>query len=87
MTILIHVLIAISSIIYAGFVFFYPSKARLYGAYGLVALTLISGTFLVVTMNTPLLRACSTGLLYLGVVTSGLLAANRKLANQESRIE
>lgn len=87
MAILLHVLIALTSLVYAGYVYFSPSKTKLYAAYGLVALTLISGTYLVVTMNTPLLQACSTGLLYLGVVLSGLLAAHRKLATQVSTNE
>lgn len=86
MTILIHVLIAITSLAVAAYTFFLPSKGKLYASYGLVALTLISGTYLVVTLNTPILRACSTGLLYLAVALSGLTAAHRKLATQKEEI-
>lgn len=83
MTLILHVVIALVSLVYAGYVYFSPSQARLYVAYGLVAMTLISGTYLVFSLNTPLLRACSTGLLYLAVVLSGLLAAHRRMAVQK----
>lgn len=81
MTIVLHVLIALSSIAYAGYTFFAPSKNKLRVSYGMVALTLITGTYLVVSTGSPLLSACTTGLLYLAVVLSGLAAAHRKLSH------
>lgn len=84
MVILIHVIIAVTSILFAGYTFFSPSKAKLGISYGLVAATLTSGTYLVVLMQSPLLSACATGLFYLGVVLAGLVAAHRRLATQES---
>jgi hypothetical protein len=83
MIILIHVLIALTSIAYSGFTFFEPSRTKLNVSYGLVAATLISGTYLVVSTHSPILSSCVTGLVYLGVVTSGLLAAHRKLRLEE----
>ena len=82
MLVVLHVGIALASLIYAGYVFFSPSKAKLYGAYALVAATLASGTALVIATHTSLLSVCATGLLYLGVVSAGLIASHRKLAKQ-----
>lgn len=79
MTLILHILIALTSLAYAGYVFFSPSKTKLRISYALVTLTLISGTYLVVTMHSPLLSACTTGLVYLSVVMSGLAAAHRRL--------
>lgn len=56
-----------------------PSKAKLNGSYGLVAATLTSGTFLVVQTQGPLLKACLTGLVYLGIVFGGIIAARYRL--------
>lgn len=80
MIVLIHVLTAIASMAYTSYLFFRPSKGGLRTAYGLVGATLISGTYLVVSLNAQLLSACITGLIYLGAVTIGLVLANRRLA-------
>jgi len=46
----------------------------------LIAATLATGTYLVISLNTPMLRACATGLVYLAVALSGVIVAQRKLA-------
>lgn len=81
MFVLIHVLIALTSIVYTTYAYFQPSKQKLYTGYGLVALTLISGTYLVVSTHSNMFSACETGLFYLGIVSSGLFAAHHKLAS------
>lgn len=78
--ILLHVLIALSSMAFTTFLYFSPSKNKLRASYVLVALTLTSGTYLVVSTGTPILRACLTGLIYLGAVSLGIVLAERKLA-------
>lgn len=83
MIILLHVLIALTSIIYSGYAFFAPSKAKIRASYGLVAATLISGTYLVVSTHSPILSSCVTGLIYLGIVMSGILAAQHKLTTDD----
>jgi hypothetical protein len=67
--------------------FFSPSQAKLRTTYGLIALTLATGTYLVWSTHSPLISSCATGLLYLGVVMSGVVAANRKLAHEHERNE
>ncbi|HSH17748.1 MAG TPA: hypothetical protein VK978_00025 [Candidatus Saccharimonadales bacterium] len=85
MALFMHVLVALSSLVYAGYTFYGPSKKKLRASYVLVVLTLISGTYLVVSTHSPLLTACTTGLIYLTVVLSGLAAAQRKLSIDKSQ--
>ena len=80
MVILLHVLIALASLILTGITFLFPSKAKLFLSYTLVALTLVSGTYLVLTKPAHILQTCLEGLIYLAVVTVGIFSAQRKLA-------
>jgi hypothetical protein len=82
MIVLAHVIIALTSMAYTTYTFFSPSKSKLYASYSLVALTLASGTYLVLSTHSRLLPACMSGLIYLAVVSSGLLLTSRKLARQ-----
>jgi hypothetical protein len=61
-----------------------PTKRKLQISYSLVGLTLVSGTALVVTTHSPLLSSCMTGLVYLGIVLSGIFATQRKLATEQA---
>lgn len=79
MILLFHVIIALSSLLYTTYAFLSPSKPKLYTSYSLVALTLASGTYLVLSTHTRLLPSCMTGLIYLGAVSSGLVLVSRKL--------
>lgn len=83
MILLTHILIALGSIAYSGLTLIRPSKHKIRVSYGFVAATLISGTYLVVSTHSPILSSCVTGLIYLAVVMSGILAAQAKLAAQE----
>ncbi len=77
---LIHIIIAIASLIYSGYVFLKPSKRGVNIAYGLVAATITTGTYLVVLMPSHMVSACISGLIYLALVSVGIIFANRKLA-------
>lgn len=79
MIVFIHVLIALTSLAFSGLTFFIPTKTKLRISYALIALTLVSGTYLVVSLNSPLLAACTSGLLYLSVVMVSTVAAHHKL--------
>lgn len=80
MIILIHVIIALSSIVATTALAFMPSKTKMKVSYTLIALTLISGTYLVVSMHSPLLSSCLTGLGYLAVALSGVGVGVYRLA-------
>jgi hypothetical protein len=86
MVVLLHVLCALVSLVYSSFVYISPSYSRLRISYGLVTLTIISGTYLVISTHSNMLQACLAGLIYLAVVLAGLLSARRKLAIQQNKI-
>lgn len=84
MLVLMHVVVALLSIIWSTYLFFFPSKAKLYISYGLVGLTLGSGTILVLSTHAKLLQACLLGLGYTLLVSSAIALAQVKLANAEN---
>lgn len=82
---LLHILIALSSLGVTTFLVFSPSKVTLRISYGLAASTLTTGTYLVVSSGSHMLEACAMGLFYLGVTSLGILKARQKLALQRLR--
>ncbi|HVX48205.1 MAG TPA: hypothetical protein VHA05_02495 [Candidatus Saccharimonadales bacterium] len=78
MIVLTHVIIALSSLAWTTYLNFAPTKRKFHVAYGLITATLASGTYLVVSTHSPLLSSCLTGLVYLAIVLSGVLAASRQ---------
>jgi hypothetical protein len=80
MALLLHILIALSSIAFTTYVFFSPSKPKLNASYALVAATIASGTYLVFANPAHMLQSCVSGLIYLGIVTVGIVSARAKLA-------
>lgn len=68
-----HIIIALFSVVYATYGLLRPSRSRVRVSYGLMALTVGSGTLLVVRSHAPLLPSCVTGLLYV----AGLLGLTR----------
>ena len=84
MLLVIHIIIALSSLFVSTYLFFRPSKTGLMASYGLVAATLTSGTFLVISAQSHMLQACVSGLVYLGFVAFLIAAAHQKLARKYS---
>lgn len=80
MIVFLHVLIALASMAYATYVFFSPSQSKLKISYGLVGATLASGTYLTVINPAHMVQTCTTGLIYLAVVSAAILSARHKLA-------
>ncbi len=80
MLVLTHVLIALASLAYTTYLFFRPSHTKLHISYSLVAATLASGIYLVFVTGEHILQACTTGLLYFGIVSLAIAAARNKLA-------
>jgi hypothetical protein len=76
----IHIIIALSSVFYSIYAFFTPTKKKLYAIYALTALTIISGTYLVITHPGPMAEVCTTGLVYIGIMLVGIWAVHHKLA-------
>ena len=87
MVLLVHLVLALTSVVWATVVLIAPSRFRLRISYALVALTLTSGTYLVVSTHAPMLQSCMSGLFYTGFVSLGLAAAHRKLAAQHNKTD
>lgn len=83
MLLLLHVLTAIVSIFITTYSVVRPRKNLLSAGYGLAGATLASGTILVISSGSNLLRSCLTGIAYFGVVAVGLRVAQKRLAKQE----
>lgn len=79
-----HIAIATLSVFAAAFAFILPSRFKLKVTYTLVAATLASGTYLVMSMHAPLARTCLMGLTYTALVTASLIATRQKLARVTS---
>lgn len=80
MILLLHILVALSSLIFSTLLFFYPTKLKLRVSYSLVVLTLTSGVYLVINSHSNLVQSCVSGLIYIGVVSVAIVSARRKLA-------
>lgn len=78
MMLILHILIAVTSIIITTFTYIRPSKLKLVVAYSLVGLTIASGFDLVVQAPSHMMEACLAGLAYLAVVSVGIVAAQIK---------
>lgn len=84
MSLLVHLFFALTSVAHATYVGFFPSQRQLQLSYGLMAGTLISGTYLVVSSGAHMLSACLSGLAYVGFVSVLLAIAQRRLAHQHN---
>jgi len=83
MVLLLHIIIAITGIVYTTYLVFRPSNKGLSVSYSLLALTIASGTGLVFLNPTIMAHACMSGLVYTTVVFSLIVFAKRKLVSQE----
>jgi hypothetical protein len=79
MIVFIHVLLALTSLVFSGLTYFSPSKNRLKISYVLIASTLASGTYLVISLHANMASACTSGLIYLAIVTFAAIGARYKL--------
>lgn len=87
MLILLHVSSALGSVIIGGLAWLTPSVAKLRAVYGLIALTLASGSYLVWTMHAPMVQSCLSGVIYLAFVLFETFAARQRLATARSRTD
>ncbi len=81
MILITHIIIALLSIVATTWLAFAPSKRKQYVSYGLITLTLTTGTYLVISMHAHLLSACLSGLFYLAVALSGVAVGAYRLAH------
>ena len=87
MELLIHVMIALSAVAYTSYAYFFPTLNKIKISYALVILTTASGGYLIWLNNALMLRACVTGLIFVGVTLTIILGANKKLAKQYNKFD
>lgn len=80
MIVLLHILIAISGIIWTTYGYFRPTTTNLRISYALVGLTFATGFYLVWSEPAKILHMCLSGLGYLALVGVGIVLSQRKLS-------
>lgn len=80
MLLILHIMIAISSLAVSTLLWIKPSAGKFRTSSIFITLTLTSGTVLVLSTGSNLLRACATGLIYTAVSLYFLLSARNKLS-------
>ena len=76
---LIHIAIALSSIVISSIVFFMPSIKKLAVSYGFVVATVASGTALLIANPSSILHTCLSGLFYITVVSLVTIATHVRI--------
>lgn len=82
MLLVVHIIIALSSILAGAIIMVKPTQNRVILNYGLIGATLTTGTYLVFSTGAHLMQACVSGLVYTSIVTFFTLQARKKLASQ-----
>jgi hypothetical protein len=82
MMLMLHIFIALGSLAYTTYLCAVPSPRKFRVSYILVALTLLSGTYLAALNPSHIAEACAVGLVYTAVALAGTILARRKFAAQ-----
>lgn len=80
MLLLLHITIALVSLILATITFIAPSTTKLRTSTAFIGLTLASGVALVFASPAVLLHVCVSGIVYVSLATVAVVFARRKLA-------
>ena len=84
MILITHILIALSGLVITTIAYMRPSSNLLRAAYAAVGLTFATGFYLVAMAPAHMLQACTSGLMYLGAVSIGIVATHAKLARMQA---
>jgi hypothetical protein len=76
----LHIIIALSSVLFSSYISFQPSLKGLRFSYFMVALTLGTGAYLAVSTHSRLVPVCISGLVYIAVVSIGIIVARYRLS-------
>lgn len=79
MILMLHIAIAISSVIFALYTLASPSSQKMKASFALVGVTIATGTYMVWIEPAHMMQACVSGLTYITVVLVALAASQRKL--------
>ena len=83
MILLFHIAIASISVFYSIYLFFKPSFSGLKVSYACITLTIISGTYLVLTKPAHITQTCVEGLVYIAAMLVGIILVNHKLSKND----
>ena len=75
-----HIVVAVSGLLMSTILYLKPSNAKYNLSSGFLAMTLVSGTILVVANPVTLVKSCILGLAYTAFVVSMLYLSSKKLA-------
>lgn len=81
MIVMLHVLIALTSLGLITYAYLRPSTHNLRVSYALTAMTIASGFYLVWSEPAAMIKACTSGLVYLAIMTVAIIMTQAKLAN------
>jgi hypothetical protein len=84
MIIVLHVIIALASLVWVTIGYFRPTNTNLRLSYALIALTFLTGSYMVLMEPAQMLRACLSGVTYLAIASAGVLLTRRKIASLQS---
>lgn len=80
MILLLHIVIALSSLVVAAIAYVSPKRSLLHISYMLVAMTILTGTYIAISSPAHMVQACVSGLIYTAVVIGSIGAVRRKMA-------
>lgn len=83
MILLLHIAIAVASLLLAAYSLFSPSRAKLFLNYGMIAATLGTGGYLIVMSPAHMTQGCAVGLFYTLIMIAASVALRRKIAQAE----
>jgi len=81
MLLALHISAAIAGILTSTYSAIFPSAYKIRLAGGLVILTLLSGTVIIIEKHLGLVSACVSGLIYVGFTAVSLMIASRRLTD------
>lgn len=79
MVLILHIIFALSGVIFATYLLFRPTKKIVTASNSTAALTFVSGTYLVLSTQSNILKACLTGIAYFSFVLVATYFANNKI--------
>lgn len=79
MLLFIHILSALTSLLFSTFGLFSPSRTKLLTSYLFIASTTLTGVFLIIENNASLAHVCMSGLAYLAVVLAEVYVMRKRL--------
>lgn len=82
MILIIHIVVAIASLISAGWLYFVPSRTKLYVTYIITGLMLASGFYLVLSKPASMTQACISGLTSLAIISYAIVSARKSISKE-----